>query len=89
MGASRRDLVVAGDLDLFAASRFGCVGCDDAAETLCSAQLTFAISMLVIAAQQIPDNIQTLWLSKYDTLSAASRCWAFLAGPLVWSRRYL
>ena len=47
-------------------------------ETFIDAAFAFAISMLVIAAQQIPDNIVALLrLSKMcQPLFVASRCWA-------------
>src|SRR5947209_17272687 len=53
-------------------------------ETFMDAAFAFAISMLVIAAQQIPDNIQAL-LAAFKMcrpLSAVSRCWASIGGAI-------
>jgi hypothetical protein len=54
-------------------------------ETFIDAAFAFAISMLVIAAQQIPDNIVALpggLLKMCRPLSAASRCWASFGGAI-------
>src|SRR5882724_9407816 len=53
-------------------------------ETFIDAAFAFAISMLVIAAQQIPDNIQRSWplLKMCRPSSAASWCWASIGGAI-------
>ena len=53
-------------------------------ETFIDAAFAFAISMLVIAAQQIPNNIQTLLAAfkNVPTLSVASRCWGSFGGAI-------
>src|SRR5205809_4015396 len=53
-------------------------------ETFIDAAFAFAISMLVIAAQQIPDNIVALLAAfkNVPPLSVASRCWAFFGGAI-------
>src|SRR5713226_7012513 len=53
-------------------------------ETFIDAAFAFAISMLVIAAQQIPDNIEAL-LAAFKMcrpLSAALRCSASIGGAI-------
>ena len=54
-------------------------------ETFIDAAFAFAITMLVIAAQQIPDDIQRCWprSGMSRPLFAASRAEHFLAGPLA------
>jgi uncharacterized membrane protein len=60
-------------------------------ETFIDAAFAFAISMLVIAAQQIPDNIQAL-LAAFKNVPAFVCCIAVLGifwrGHWLWSRRY-
>src|ERR1700747_2261754 len=60
-------------------------------ETFIDAAFAFAISMLVIAAQQIPDNIQAL-LAAFKNVPTFVCCIAVLGiywrGHWVWSRRY-
>src|SRR5213083_282010 len=60
-------------------------------ETFIDAAFAFAISMLVIAAQQIPDNIQTL-LAAFKNVPTFVCCIAVLGiywrGHWLWSRRY-
>src|SRR6266513_2259654 len=60
-------------------------------ETFIDAAFAFAISMLVIAAQQIPDNIQTL-LAAFKNVPTFVCSIAVLAifwrGHWLWSRRY-
>jgi len=49
-------------------------------ETFIDAAFAFAITMLVIAAQQIPDDIETLlaaFKNVCPSLSRASSCWEF------------
>src|SRR2546429_3890129 len=60
-------------------------------ETFIDAAFAFAISMLVIAAQQIPDNIQAL-LAAFKNVPTFICSIAVLGiywrGPLVWGRGY-
>src|SRR6202023_1101889 len=60
-------------------------------ETFIDAAFAFAISMLVIAAQQIPDNIQAL-LAAFKNVPTFICSIAVLGiywrGPWMWSRRY-
>src|SRR5206468_1344683 len=60
-------------------------------ETFIDAAFAFAISMLVIAVQQIPDNIQTL-LAAFKNVPTFVCCIAVLGiywrGHWLWSRRY-
>jgi hypothetical protein len=60
-------------------------------ETFIDAAFAFAISMLVIAAQQIPDNIQTL-LAAFKNVPTSVCSIAVLGifwrGHWLWSRRY-
>jgi hypothetical protein len=60
-------------------------------ETFIDATFAFAISMLVIAAQQIPDNIQAL-LAAFKNVPTFVCCIAVLGifwrGHWLWSRRY-
>jgi uncharacterized membrane protein len=60
-------------------------------ETFIDAAFAFAISMLVIAAQQIPDNIQAL-LAAFKNVPTFFCCIAVLGifwrGHWLWSRRY-
>src|SRR5436305_2634211 len=60
-------------------------------ETFIDAAFAFAISMLVIAAQQIPDNIQTL-LAAFKNVPTFVCSIAVLGiywrGHWLWSRRY-
>src|SRR5438876_2517362 len=60
-------------------------------ETFIDAAFAFAISMLVIAAQQIPDNIQAL-LAAFKNVPTFVCSIAVLGiywrGPWLWSRRY-
>jgi hypothetical protein len=60
-------------------------------ETFIDAAFAFAISMLVIAAQQIPDNIQAL-LAAFKNIPTFVCCIAVLGifwrGHWLWSRRY-
>src|SRR5881409_1043272 len=60
-------------------------------ETFIDAAFAFAISMLVIAAQQIPDNIQAL-LAAFKNVPTFICCIAVLGifwrGHWLWSRRY-
>src|SRR5205807_7520127 len=60
-------------------------------ETFIDAAFAFAISMLVIAAQQIPDNIQTL-LSAFKNVPtfvcSIAVLGIFWRGHWLWSRRY-
>src|SRR5438309_11184958 len=60
-------------------------------ETFIDAEFAFAISMLVIAAQQIPDNIQAL-LAAFKNVPAFVCSIAVLGifwrGHWLWSRRY-
>src|SRR2546423_7269194 len=60
-------------------------------ETFIDAAFAFAISMLVIAAQQIPDNIQAL-LGAFKNVPTFVCSIAVLGiywrGPLFWRRRY-
>src|SRR6266704_574815 len=60
-------------------------------ETFIDAAFAFAISMLVIAAQQIPDNIQTL-LAAFKNVPAFVASIVVLGifwrGHWLWSRRY-
>jgi hypothetical protein len=60
-------------------------------ETFIDAAFAFAISMLVIAAQQIPDNIQAL-LAAFKNVPTFVCCIAVLGiywrGHWLWSRRY-
>src|SRR3989442_10137805 len=60
-------------------------------ETFMDAAFAFAISMLVIAAQQIPDNIQAL-LAAFKNVPTFVCSIAVLGlywrGPLVWRRRF-
>src|SRR2546427_12956809 len=60
-------------------------------ETFIDAAFAFAISMLVIAAQQIPDNIQTL-LAAFKNVPTFVCSIAVLGiywrGPWLWSRGY-
>jgi len=53
-------------------------------ETFIDAAFAFAISMLVIAAQQIPDNIVALLAAfkNVPTFIVASRCWASSGGAI-------
>ena len=63
----------------------------DALETFIDAAFAFAISMLVIAAQQIPDDIATL-LAAFKNVPAFVASIAVLGifwrGHWLWSRRY-
>jgi len=60
-------------------------------ETFIDAAFAFAISMLVIAAQQIPDNVQAL-LAAFKNVPTFVCCIAVLGifwrGHWLWSRRY-
>src|SRR6476646_4505037 len=60
-------------------------------ETFIDAAFAFAISMLVIAAQQIPDNIQAI-LAAFRNVPTFICCIAVLGiywrGHWLWSRRY-
>src|SRR5207247_4641660 len=60
-------------------------------ETFIDAAFAFAISMLVIAAQQIPDNIQAL-LAAFKNVPTFVCCIAVLGiywrGRWLWSRGY-
>jgi hypothetical protein len=60
-------------------------------ETFIDAAFAFAISMLVIAAQQIPDNVQAL-LAAFKNVPTFICCIAVLGiywrGHWLWSRRY-
>src|SRR6201984_1571051 len=60
-------------------------------ETFIDAAFAFAISMLVIAAQQIPDNIVAL-LAAFKNVPTFVCCIAVLGlfwrGHWLWSRRY-
>ena len=60
-------------------------------ETFIDAAFAFAISMLVIAAQQIPDNVQAL-LAAFRNVPTFLCCIAVLSifwrGHWLWSRRY-
>jgi hypothetical protein len=60
-------------------------------ETFIDAAFAFAISMLVIAAQQIPDNIEAL-LAAFKNVPTFICCIAVLSifwrGHWLWSRRY-
>jgi hypothetical protein len=60
-------------------------------ETFIDAAFAFAISMVVIAAQQIPDNIQAL-LAAFKNVPTFVCCIAVLGifwrGHWLWSRRY-
>jgi len=60
-------------------------------ETFIDAAFAFAISMLVIAAQQIPDNVQAL-LAAFRNVPTFVCCIAVLSifwrGHWLWSRRY-
>src|SRR5213593_356377 len=60
-------------------------------ETFIDAAFAFAISMLVIAAQQIPDNIEAL-LAAFKNVPTFVCCIAVLGiywrGHWLWSRRY-
>jgi uncharacterized membrane protein len=60
-------------------------------ETFIDAAFAFAISMLVIAAQQIPDNVQTL-LSAFKNVPtfvcSIAVLGIFWRGHWLWSRRY-
>src|SRR5436305_6975260 len=60
-------------------------------ETFIDAAFAFAISMLVIAAQQIPDNIQTL-LAAFKNVTtfvcSIAVLGIFWRGHWLWSRRY-
>src|SRR4026208_2310307 len=60
-------------------------------ETFIDATFAFAISMLVISAQQIPDNIQAL-LAAFKNVPTFICCIAVLGifwrGHWLWSRRY-
>jgi hypothetical protein len=60
-------------------------------ETFIDAAFAFAISMLVIAAQQIPDNIQTLLAAFKNVptfVCSITVLGIFWRGHWVWSRRY-
>src|SRR6266702_98781 len=60
-------------------------------ETFIDAAFAFAISMLVIAAQQIPDNIQTLLAAFKNVPSfvcSIAVLGIFWRGHWLWSRRY-
>lgn len=60
-------------------------------ETFIDAAFAFAISMLVIAAQQIPDNIQTLLAAFKNVptfVCSIAVLGIFWRGHWVWSRRY-
>src|SRR5260370_39645949 len=59
-------------------------------ETFLDAGFAFAISMLVIAAQQIPDNIQALLAAFKNVPTFCYRIAVlgnFWGGRLLWSRR--
>src|SRR6059058_2117043 len=53
-------------------------------ETFIDAAFAFAISMLVIAAQQIPDNIQALLAAfkNVPTFICSIGCWGFIGGAI-------
>src|SRR5260370_2590825 len=60
-------------------------------ETSIDAAFAFAISMLVIAAQQIPDNIQTLLAAFKNVptfVCSIAVLGIFWRGHWLWSRRY-
>src|ERR1700746_163447 len=60
-------------------------------ETFIDAAFAFAISMLVIAAQQIPDNIQTLLAAFKNVptfVCSITVLGIFWRGHWLWSRRY-
>src|ERR1700674_4722128 len=60
-------------------------------ETFIAAALAFAISMLVIAAQQIPDNIQALLAAFKNVptfVCSIAVLGIFWRGHWLWSRRY-
>jgi Endosomal/lysosomal potassium channel TMEM175 len=60
-------------------------------ETFIDAAFAFAITMLVIAAQQIPDNIQTLLAAFKNVptfVCSIAVLGIFWRGHWVWSRRY-
>ena len=60
-------------------------------ETFIDAAFAFAISMLVIAAQQIPDNVQTLLAAFKNVptfVCSIAVLGIFWRGHWVWSRRY-
>src|SRR6266850_1392092 len=60
-------------------------------ETFIDATFAFAISMLVIAAQQIPDNIQTLLAAFKNVptfVCSIAVLGIFWRGHWLWSRRY-
>ncbi len=60
-------------------------------ETFIDAAFAFAISMLVIAAQQIPDNIQTLLAAFKNVptfICSIAVLGIFWRGHWLWSRRY-
>src|SRR5512140_1630399 len=60
-------------------------------ETFIDAAFAFAISMLVIAAQQIPDNIQSLLAAFRNVptfVSSIAVLGIFWRGHWLWSRRY-
>jgi uncharacterized membrane protein len=60
-------------------------------ETFIDAAFAFAISMLVIAAQQIPDNIQTLLAAFRNVptfVCSIAVLGIFWRGHWLWSRRY-
>src|SRR5438128_1137792 len=60
-------------------------------ETFIDAAFAFAISMLVIAAQQIPDNIQTLLAAFRNVptfVCSIAVLGIFWRGHSLWSRRY-
>jgi hypothetical protein len=60
-------------------------------ETFIDAAFAFAISMLVIAAQQIPDNIQTLLAAFKNVptfVCSIAVLGIFWRGHWLWSRRY-
>src|SRR3979411_3432353 len=60
-------------------------------ETFIDAAFAFAISMMVIAAQQIPDNIQTLLAAFKNVptfVCSIAVLGIFWRGHWLWSRRY-
>src|ERR1700676_663965 len=60
-------------------------------ETFIDAAFAFAISMLVIAAQQIPDNIQALLAAFRNVptlICSIAVLGTFWRGHWLWSRRY-
>src|SRR5438552_9719905 len=60
-------------------------------ETFIDAAFAFAITMLVIAAQQIPDDIETLLTAFKNVpvfVASIIVLGIFWRGPWLWSRRY-